>query len=80
MKFLVLLSVFMAMVSAFVPASQPLQRSKALRSDQGNKHVGTGGMNDTRDPDPVDDEDPRKSISAAPTFEEYLKLKQQENQ
>lgn len=39
---------------------------------------GSGGMNDTRDPDPVDDPDPRKSISSAPSFEEYLKRRQQE--
>ena len=28
-------------------------------------------MADTRDPEPQDDEDPRKSISAAPSFAEY---------
>ena len=41
----------------------------------GEGHVGSGGMADTRDPDPVNHEDPRKSISAAPSFEEYLKSK-----
>lgn len=30
-------------------------------------------MADTRNPDAFEDEDPRKSISAAPSFEEYLK-------
>jgi hypothetical protein len=30
-------------------------------------------MADTRDPEPYVDSDPRKSISAAPSFEEYLK-------
>ena len=30
-------------------------------------------MFDTRDPDAFDHEDPRKSIKAAPSFEEYLK-------
>ena len=35
--------------------------------------IGAGGMADTRDPEARDDEDPRKSISAAPSFEEYLK-------
>lgn len=30
-------------------------------------------MADTRDPSTYVDEDPRKSISAAPSFEEYLK-------
>ena len=34
-------------------------------------------MADTRDPDAKDDpDDPRKSISAAPSFEEYLKQRQ----
>ena len=41
----------------------------------GEKHIGTGGMADTRDPAPVDHADPRKSISAAPSFAEYLKSK-----
>ena len=35
--------------------------------------LGSGGMADTRDPDAYVDSDPRKSISAAPSFEEYLK-------
>lgn len=39
------------------------------------KKLGSGGMADTRDPEPKDDPDPRKSISAAPSFEEYLKQK-----
>lgn len=38
--------------------------------------LGAGGMADTRDPDEMDHEDPRKSISAAPTFEEYVKMRQ----
>ena len=41
----------------------------------GEGHVGSGGMADTRDPAPVNHADPRKSISAAPSFEEYLKSK-----
>jgi hypothetical protein len=32
-------------------------------------------MADTRDPDVYVDEDPRKSISAAPSFEEYMKAR-----
>ncbi|CAM9672986.1 unnamed protein product [Sphacelaria rigidula] len=32
-------------------------------------------MADTRDPELLDHDDPRKSISAAPTFEEYLKAR-----
>ena len=38
-----------------------------------NQHIGSGGMADTRNPDAFEDADPRKSISAAPSFEEYLK-------
>jgi len=30
-------------------------------------------MFDTRDPEAYEDEDPRKSISEAPSFEEYMK-------
>jgi hypothetical protein len=37
--------------------------------------LGAGGMADTRDPDALEHEDPRKSISAAPSFEEYLKIR-----
>lgn len=43
-----------------------------------NQHIGAGGMADTRNPDAKDDEDPRKSISAAPSFEEYLKQRSNE--
>jgi hypothetical protein len=39
---------------------------------------GAGGMFDTRDPEAYEDEDPRKSISEAPSFEEYLKKRQAE--
>merc|ERR1719437_101126 len=37
--------------------------------------IGAGGMADTRNPDALDHEDARKSISAAPSFEEYLKMR-----
>merc|ERR1719464_2324518 len=40
-----------------------------------NANLGAGGMADTRDPDAYQDDDPRKSISAAPSFEEYLKMR-----
>ena len=40
-----------------------------------NAEVGAGGMADTRNPDAFEHEDPRKSISAAPSFEEYLKMR-----
>ena len=38
--------------------------------------LGAGGMADTRDPEAFEHEDPRKSISAAPSFEEYLKQRE----
>ena len=38
---------------------------------------GAGGMADTRDPEPIQHEDARKSISAAPSFEEYMKQRGQ---
>ncbi|CAM9983856.1 unnamed protein product [Ectocarpus sp. 8 AP-2014] len=55
-------------------AAAPAYTPPAAKSDE--KHIGTGGMADTRDPDALDHEDPRKSISAAPSFAEYLKSKQ----
>ena len=66
MKF-VIVSALVASAAAFTPAAQ-FGRTTAL-----NQHIGAGGMADTRNPDPVENEDPRKSISAAPSFEEYLK-------
>ena len=39
---------------------------------------GAGGMADTRDPETREDDDVRKSISAAPTFEEYMKMREGE--
>jgi len=59
--------------SAFTPAVPANARhSMALY----NMEKGAGGMFDTRNPDPMAHEDPRKSISAAPSFEEYLKQRQ----
>jgi hypothetical protein len=53
--------------AAFAPSAQ-FSRTSAL-----NQHIGSGGMADTRNPEASVNEDPRKSISAAPSFEEYLK-------
>ena len=64
---LVIVFALLATTAAFTPAAQ-FGRTSAL-----NQHVGAGGMADTRNPEPVAHEDPRKSISAAPSFEEYLK-------
>ncbi|CAM9592543.1 unnamed protein product [Ectocarpus sp. 4 AP-2014] len=59
--------------AAAAPANSP---PAAAPKAAGEKHIGTGGMADTRDPDALNHEDPRKSISAAPSFAEYLKSKQ----
>eukprot|EP00533_Pseudo-nitzschia_delicatissima_P003170 CAMPEP_0116100258 /NCGR_PEP_ID=MMETSP0327-20121206/12200_1 /TAXON_ID=44447 /ORGANISM="Pseudo-nitzschia delicatissima, Strain B596" /LENGTH=78 /DNA_ID=CAMNT_0003592179 /DNA_START=90 /DNA_END=326 /DNA_ORIENTATION=- len=61
--------------SAFAPA--PAGRASTVVFNEGPE-IGAGGMADTRNPDAKEDEDPRKSISAAPSFEEYLKSRQTE--
>ena len=63
--------------SAFAPSTS-FTRSTALSMNAPGK-LGAGGMADTRDPEPKNDADPRKSISAAPSFEEYMKQRQQGN-
>jgi len=60
---------------AAAPAWTPPAPAPAPAAD-GGAHVGSGGMADTRNPDAFVHEDPRKSISAAPSFEEYLKSRQ----
>lgn len=69
---LAVIAALVASASAFAPAIQ-ITRSTAI-----GQHIGSGGMADTRNPDAKDDEDPRKSISAAPSFEEYLKQREAE--
>ncbi|KAG5176636.1 hypothetical protein JKP88DRAFT_334891 [Tribonema minus] len=64
-----LLVLFLAGVSAFVGIAAP--RSLTVLRAEGEKLEGM-----TRNPDPIEHEDPRKSIKAAPTFEEYLKQRQ----
>ena len=60
-------------VSAFSPAvNKPAFTTTTLFN---GPTLGAGGMADTRDPDALEHEDPRKSISAAPSFEEYLKMR-----
>mmetsp|Transcript_21887 Transcript_21887/g.60847 ORF Transcript_21887/g.60847 Transcript_21887/m.60847 type:complete len:203 (+) Transcript_21887:145-753(+) len=56
--------------TAFSPVSVQTGSSTALFN---GPVIGAGGMADTRDPDALQHEDPRKSISDAPSFEEYLK-------
>jgi len=57
----------------FVPQHNVKQTTWILLNNEG---LGAGGMADTRNPDPVENEDARKSISAAPSFEEYMKMRQ----
>jgi len=71
---MILLAALVAGASAFAP--QPaVNRATALMSEP---EIGAGGMADTRNPDAQDNEDPRKSISAAPSFEEYMKQRDAE--
>lgn len=69
---LAVIAALVASASAFAPTTQ-ITRTTAIFQD-----VGKGGMADTRDPETYVDDDPRKSISAAPSFEEYLKQRQAE--
>jgi hypothetical protein len=63
---------FAALVtSAAAFTAQPAFRTSTALNNGPAK--GAGGMFDTRDPDAFEHEDPRKSIKAAPSFEEYLK-------
>ena len=66
-----ILAALVASASAFTSPAMVSQSSTALFNHE--PKLGAGGMADTRDPDPVVHEDPRKSISEAPSFEEYLK-------
>lgn len=67
-----LLFALAAGASAFCPAPTFTRQGVQVFSEPPGKK-GAGGMFDTRDPEPQEDEDPRKSISAAPSFEEYMK-------
>ncbi|KAL7464903.1 hypothetical protein ACHAXS_005227 [Conticribra weissflogii] len=68
------LAALVASANAFAP-SAGVVRSTAIFN---GPEIGAGGMADTRNPETYVDEDPRKSISAAPSFEEYLKQRQAE--
>jgi len=66
-----LLAALVAGASAFSPAQKPVFSTSLFNGPE----IGAGGMADTRNPDAYVDEDPRKSISDAPSFEEYLKMR-----
>lgn len=67
---MMVLAALVASASAFAPAPA-FTRCTVIYAE--GPEIGAGGMADTRNPDPKVDEDPRKSISAAPSFEEYMK-------
>jgi hypothetical protein len=63
-----------AALVAGASAFSPLSAGRAYSSTAlFNLEKGAGGMFDTRNPDAVEHEDSRKSISQAPSFEEYMK-------
>jgi len=64
------LAALVAGASAFAPDLSHTVKSTALFD---GPKLGAGGMADTRDPEAMKHEDPRKSIAVAPSFEEYLK-------
>jgi hypothetical protein len=64
---IVLAAALVAGASAFTPIARESVSTSLFNG------LGAGGMADTRDPDALAHDDPRKSISAAPSFEEYLK-------
>lgn len=68
---MIVLAALVAGASAFAPAAVTPARGVAVFSEE--PKLGAGGMADTRDPEAFEHEDPRKSIKAAPSFEEYLK-------
>ncbi|CAJ1954187.1 unnamed protein product [Cylindrotheca closterium] len=68
---IVLAAALVAGASAFAPVQQHGVSTALFNGPV----IGAGGMADTRDPDALQHDDPRKSISAAPSFEEYLKMR-----
>ena len=72
--FAIVFALITASASAFMPTAAPRVWGLRLQASQNDgEELGAGGMADTRDPDPFVSEDPRTSISAAPSFEEYMK-------
>jgi hypothetical protein len=65
----------LALLVGNAAAFSSLRASKVVSTILSNQkpHVGSGGMADTRDPAAFVHEDARKSISVAPSFEEYMK-------
>lgn len=81
-KFVVLAALF-AGASAFCPASKPafatkLDNSKADWEKAKELGWSMGGEDYTRDVKPQKHEDERKTIHEAPSFEEYMRQRQQQ--
>mmetsp|Transcript_22617 Transcript_22617/g.47917 ORF Transcript_22617/g.47917 Transcript_22617/m.47917 type:complete len:82 (-) Transcript_22617:135-380(-) len=75
MKFtLAFVAIAVSGASAFAPA----QSGRVSTVVFDGPEIGAGGMADTRNPDAKVDEDPRKSIAAAPSFADYLKAREEE--
>jgi len=68
-------SVLIIALVAGASAFSSVQKSGISTALFNGPNLGSGGMADTRDPSEFEDDDPRKSISAAPSFEEYMKLR-----
>jgi len=67
-----------ALVAALVggaSAFSPAQKAASSTALFNGPELGKGGMADTRDPDALVHEDARKSIAAAPSFAEYLAMR-----
>lgn len=67
--------VLAAALVAGATAFSPVQQQGVSTALFNGPEIGAGGMADTRNPDAVQHDDARKSISAAPSFEEYLKMR-----
>jgi predicted membrane chloride channel (bestrophin family) len=65
-----------APVPVTIAAPAPAAVVETNGANNGTPTFGAGGMADTRDPDIYEDEDARKSISSAPSFEEYMKSRE----
>merc|ERR1719215_2157562 len=71
MKSALALTALLSSASAFAPVQQQGVSTALFNGPE----IGAGGMADTRNPDALQHDDARKSISAAPSFEEYLKMR-----
>merc|ERR1719215_1378597 len=71
MKSALALTALLSSASAFAPLQRPASSTALFNGPE----IGAGGMADTRNPDSLQHDDARKSISAAPSFEEYLKMR-----